>query len=174
MKTTRDGFTLLEMVVAIAIVALLSVVVSQIFLITLRTNTKTEVLKDMKQNGEIALESIVRAIQNAASITCTSPQSIIVEHTDTTSTTFACESTASQTRFIKTTAIGSTYLTAENVTLGGTDCGSSTLTFTCDPTNEAATSVTIVFHLAQQGTPSEAFEQSSVSFQTSVTMRNVQ
>src|SRR3989338_6302737 len=139
MKRTRkeSGFTLLEMVVSLAIVAVVSVVLSQVFIATLRTNTKTEILKDTKQTGEIALETMVRLIQNAKSVTTTcdyagtTSQSIVLINTDDGQTTLACVLDGTTTRLASTSAEGVQYLTTPNVTMGGTSCATSTLEFMC-------------------------------------------
>lgn len=175
----REGFTLLEMVVSLAIIALVSLVLSQVFISTLRTNTKTEILKDMKQNGELALESMVRMIQNSKGITSTCQSagsvanSLTIINEDDGETTFSCLLDNGVTRLASTSAEGDIYLTSNNVTMGGTSCAGSTLEFTCYGGAGIPGSVMITFQLAQSGTSDQAFDDSSESFQTTATMRNV-
>ncbi len=175
---TTAGFTLLEMVVSIAIVALVSTVLSQVFITTLRTNTKTEILKDMKQNGELALETMVRLIQNAKGVTsaCTdvgvTNQSITIVNQDDGETTLGCVLDGSTTRLASSSANGIDYLTSTNVTLGGTSCETSTISFTCKGGLGIENSIMISFSLAQAGTAAQAFEEASEAFQTSASMRN--
>lgn len=172
------GFTLLEMVVSIAIVALVAVVLSQIFLVTLRTNAKTEISKDMKQNGELALESMVRMIQRAKAITSTcvstgtTSQSLQITNDDNGVTTLECLVDGNAVRLASSSANGTEYLTSDNVTLGGTTCGESTLSFVCYGAAGLPASVTISFQLSKAGMSAQSFEQSSESFQTTATMRN--
>lgn len=173
-KNTNAGFSLLEMVVALAIISGISVVLSQVFLTTVRTNTKTEVIKDLKQNGDVALEAITRAVQSAKSITCDSATSLTVVNADATTNTFACVSNGSQTRLSKTDATGLTYLTADSVTMGGADCDTTTFTVTCTDISGSPGAVAVKFSLAANGLSSSAFEQASQTFETSITMRNVQ
>ncbi len=181
MKRTRkeSGFTLLEMVVSLAIVAVVSVVLSQVFIATLRTNTKTEILKDTKQTGEIALETMVRLIQNAKSVTTTcdyagtTSQSIVLINTDDGQTTLACVLDGTTTRLASTSAEGVQYLTTLNVTMGGTSCATSTLEFMCKGGAGVPSSVTVSFQLAQSGVAAGVFEQSSETFQTTAGMRNI-
>ena len=181
MKRTRkeSGFTLLEMVVSLAIVAVVSVVLSQVFIATLRTNTKTEILKDTKQTGEIALETMVRLIQNAKSVTTTcdyagtTSQSIVLINTDDGQTTLACVLDGTTTRLASTSAEGVQYLTTPNVTMGGTSCATSTLEFMCKGGAGVSSSVTVSFQLAQSGVAAGVFEQSSETFQTTAGMRNI-
>jgi len=174
----RDGFTLLELVVSVAIVAVVSAVLSQVFLITLRTNAKTEISKDMKQNGDLALESMVRMIQKAQRITSeclstgTVSQSLTIINDDSAETTYECVLDGSVTKLASTSAEGTEYLTSSNVTIGGTQCTDSSLSFTCAGGAGVPASVTIAFQLSQSGMSDAAFEQTSESFQTTATVRN--
>lgn len=173
------GFTLLEMVVSLAIIALVALVLSQVFVATLRTNTKTELLKDVKQNGELAIESMVRMLQHAQSVTSTcsetgtSASSVTFVNPDGGTTTLGCVLDGTVTRLASTSAEGAVYLTSDDVTMGGASCLGATLRFTCFGGTGVPSSVTISFQLAQSGTPGQAFESSSESFQTTATMRNI-
>lgn len=175
----QSGFTLLEMVVSLAIVAIVSTVLSQVFIATLRTNTKTEILKDVKQTGEIALETMVRQIQNAKSVTTScdyagiTSQSITLVNADNGETTLGCVLDGTTTRLASISAQGTQYLTTPNVTMGGSTCSTSTLEFLCKGGAGVSSSVTISFQLAQSGVAVGVFEQSSESFQTSASMRNI-
>ena len=169
----KDGFTLLEMLVSIAIIAILSTVLSQVFITTLRVNTKTELLKDMKQNGELALETMVRLVQNAKRVDCISSQSILVTSSDNGQTTLECSLTGTTTRIASTSATGTAYLTSTSATLGGANCAGSTLAFDCVSSAGQPTTVTISFQLSQAGTGIGVFDTVSEPFQSSVTTRNI-
>lgn len=175
---TSAGFTLLELVVSIGIVAVVAVVLSQVFLVTLRTNSKTEIAKDMKQNGDLALESMVRMIQKAKQVTSTcaasgtTAQSVTILNPDDGETTYECVLDGETTRLASTSAQGTEYLTASNVTMGGAACSDSTLSLTCFGGTGLPSSITISFELSQTGLTAQSFEQSSESFQTTATMRN--
>lgn len=175
----RSGFTLIEMVVSIAIIAVVGVALTEVFIATIRSNTKTELLKDVKQNGEFALEIMTRMIQNAKEITSacsiagTISTSLTVVGEDSGETTLGCSFDGTSTRVASVSAQGTAYLTSGNVTLGGGSCLGSTLAFTCFGAAGIPTSVMIVFDLAQLGIPEQAFEQASETFQTSVSMRNM-
>lgn len=174
MKRLRhSGFTLLEMIVSMAIIALVSVVLSQVFIATIRTNTKTELLKDMKQNGELALETMTRMIQNAKSVACVLDESVTIVNSDTGQTTFTCVLDGTTTRLASVSAEGTQYLTSSNASLGGSSCAGSTLAFSCTGGIGVPATVTITFQLSQTGAGIAAFEQASESFQTSVGTRNI-
>lgn len=170
-RTDHRGFTLLEMLVSIAIVAIVSIILSQVFISTLRTNTKTELLKDIKQNGELTFETMVRAVQNADDVICSDSKTLVV--TDTSgNTTFTCGLNGSITRIVMQTASGTSYLTTDNATLGGGSCGASSLSFVCTGGTGEPVTVNMSFVLGQAGTGAQKFEEFSESFETSATMRN--
>lgn len=174
------GFTLLELLISVSAIALISVVLGQTFSTTLRTNTKTEILKEVKQNGDLVQETMVRMIQNAQSLssgcdtTGVTSQSITIVNTDGNSTTLVCMDDTSIMRIASVSGSGIVeYLTSDSVTLGGATCGASSLLFVCKGGVGIPSSVTISFILSQPGTPVDQFETSSAIFQTSVTTRNV-
>ena len=169
----KNGFTLLEMLVSIAIIALMSAVLSQVFITTLRVNTKTELLKDMKQNGELALETMVRLIQNAKRVDCVSASEILVTGSDDGQTTLGCAISGSATRIASTSATRTSYLTSKSATLGGATCAGSTLAFVCVSSAGQPTTVTVSFRLSQAGIGSEAFNTVNEPFQSSATTRNI-
>lgn len=172
------GFTLLELLVSIAAIALMSIILSQVFFSTLRTNTKTELLKDVKQNGDIAQEIMVRAIQNAKSVSSScsndgvASQSIDIVNADGDAKTLGCALDGAVTR-IAMTGSSTEYLTSSNVTLGGASCAGSSLAFVCKGGAGSQSTITMTFSLAQKGTPVDQFEKASGSFQTSATTRNL-
>jgi prepilin-type N-terminal cleavage/methylation domain-containing protein len=167
-----NGFTLLEMLVSIVIIALLSIVLSQVFISTLRSNAKTEVLKEVKQSGDTAIDTLTRMVQNAQSVTCTTNQSVAIVNPDGDTSTIACAQVSGNTRLASSSSTMTEYLSSASVSLGGTDCASSTLHFTCATVSGLPTNVAVSFTLSQAGTVGDQFEKASESFQTSVSMRN--
>src|SRR5687768_12900301 len=70
LTTNQLGFTLVEMLVTIAILALMGAVMTEVFVRTLRANNKAQVLSIMKQNGQTALETMDKIVRNATAIHC--------------------------------------------------------------------------------------------------------
>lgn len=175
----QRGFTILELVVSIGAIALMSMVLSQVFFSTLRTNTKTELLKDVKQNGDIAQETMVRMIQNSIDVTSlcdaagTTSTSVDIVNPDGATTTLGCALDGTVTRIASSSGSATDHLTSSNVTLGGTTCAASTLQFLCVGGAGNQRTVTVTFSLAQKDTPVAQFEKASGSFQTSVTTRSL-
>ena len=179
MKPRREGFTLLELITVAGILSFLSIMITQIFFMTIQSNSKTEVTKEVKQNGEYAMEILSRFIQNAKSlqIICdgTKQASIAVTNSDTVETVFGCTDLNGLAKIASTSALGTTYLTNDMVTLekgGDIKCTAIPLTFTCTEVGGLPSSVTIAFSLRQQGTGQSAYEKAGVSFQSGVVIRN--
>lgn len=66
----KNGFTLVEILVAMAIIAIIGVIFVTIFANTLRGSNKSQVLAVLKQNGQAILENISKDIRNADSVIC--------------------------------------------------------------------------------------------------------
>lgn len=175
----KKGFTIIELVVSIGIIAILGLTVSQIFVSTIRTNTKTEILKEVKQNGEFAMEVMVRMIQNAEKVVSvcdgSDQQAITILNQDGYETTFGCAAVGSPViyRVASISATSTQYISSSNVTLGGGSCATSSLHFICSNALGLPNTVVVKMDLAQSGVSPDQFEQSSASFQTSVNTRNV-
>lgn len=173
-----SGFTLIELLVSITILSLVGIVVTQVFFTAVRTNTKTEIAKDVKQNGDLALEIMARMIRGAESITssCSSGGSkttaLTLQNPDEDTTTFGCYNDGSVLRIASTSGSSKRdYLTNTNVSLTGESCPGS-LSFVCTTVSGVYTAVEIAFDLSQKGSPLSQSEKANASFRTSVMMRN--
>lgn len=177
----KKGFTLIELVVAVAIIAGLGTVLVQVLFTTTRSSTKVERLTDVKQGGEYAMNMIERMIRNARSFTasCTSDgsassPSVVVTSPDGNETTFVCalDDTNGVTRIASVSAFGTQYLTSSSVTLGASCDVVDTLAFYCTSIADIPKSLKVSFQLSQKGTPVDQFEKASTAFQTSIGLRN--
>ncbi len=75
MKKKIDGFTLIEILVVIAILTVIGVILTEIFFRTVRGNSKAELISRIKQNGQTALETIDKTLRSADGIVCTNADS---------------------------------------------------------------------------------------------------
>ena len=171
------GFTLLELMIAVAIIAGIGSVIAQAFFLTTKSNTKVEVLKDVKQNGDYAIAVMERMIRNSRSVTSscagTATASLSIKNPDGASTTFGCLVDSSVTRLASTSGTRTDYLTGTSVSLGGIDCTTAALLFTCSSVAAGQASVKISFTLSQKNAQTlDIAEQSQTQFQTSVNLRN--
>ncbi len=175
--STDAGFTLVEILVAIGIFALMSGVLSSVFFATLRTNTKTQIQKEVKQNGDFVLDIMTRMIQNSRKVSSacgslvSSNPSIDIVNPDGGTTTFECRDDGGILRIASTSAGVSAYLSSPSVTLAGTDC-TTALAFTCVVAPDGSQSIKIDFTLTQKGSSPKTYEQASNKFGTTVTLRN--
>ena len=72
MKHNTTGFTFVEILVTAGIIALMSGIAAQIFISSSRNGAKSDLIRNIKQNGEFSLEVITRMIQSAKRITACS------------------------------------------------------------------------------------------------------
>lgn len=174
--TKQQGFTLLEIIVSVSALSILSILLTQVFVTTIRSNTKNEVTKEVKQNGALVLADMTRMIQNALDVTSACPDtgltgsSLTITNPDAGTTTFECKSDSGVLR-ISSTSAAPAYLTSTAVTLVGADCASAfKVTCTLLPTNKK--SVNISFSLSQGGKSPAKIDQATEPFETTVTTRN--
>ncbi len=179
----KSGFTLLEILVTISVMGIIGILISQVFFTTTRANTKIELLKDIKQNGQFAMDTMTRMIRAATDInsTCattgTQGSSLQITNPNGQVTTFGCvlDNTSGATRIASSSATTSEYLTSQNVSLGGTSCSGDpnmTLIFTCTSFADQPARVKINYVLNQLGSPSDSYQTAKQAFETTVSMRN--
>jgi len=187
-----QGFTLLELLVVSVILALLSVIIAQVFFTTMRTNSKTETVRDVKGNGDRAIDTMNRLIQNAKSVqmpsSCpeyplvgTTIKKIILTNFDEGVTTLKCVQEVvggvSIARIASSSATQTVYLMNSNVSVydpigSANACTNNALAFTCSSVGTIPSSITIKFTLHQANSAASVVDTSSGSFQTSVIVRN--
>jgi len=173
----KNGFTLIEVLVSVGVIGVLSILIVQSFFSTLRNNTKTELMKDLKQNGDYAMQTMVRMIQNAEQISdCSDTHSLSVVNLDGFTTVFASYPNNSVCKISSTSAMTTYDLTSDNVTMTYPVSGSCTdaITFACDSIAGVPSKVTINFTLVQKGSSPDSYERASVAFQNAAIIRNHQ
>lgn len=184
----RQGFTLLELLVSAGVLSLVSVIIAQVVFTTVRLSARTEMMKEMKQNGGISMDVVKRMIQNARSVSIVcdgQPKSeLTLKNIDGGDTTLSCKQDPSYTDFdvfriaSSSATLGrSTYLSSGNMTLvtagGLAECGvadseDAALYFSCS--NETA--IHVVFRLHGWNEKSGKFEGDSETFQSTIIERN--
>lgn len=176
------GFTLMEILISVGILATVGVLIVQVVFTTTNVNTKAALLADIKQNGEFAMDVMSRHIRGAASVEtncgiqeATTPSAAIrtLEHA---TTTLLCHSDGVAARIASMDAQANiSYITGNTVTLsasGLTSCDDSTLSFSCLSGTGVAEPVTIQFTLRQTGTGTSIYDVSERSFVNTVNVRN--
>lgn len=85
--TRKNGFTLAEILVVIAIIAVIGTIMVAIFINTLRGSNKSQVLSVIKQNGQSVLENMDKVIRGADKVVCISTldnNTLVVKNSDET------------------------------------------------------------------------------------------
>ena len=65
---SSKGFTLAEIVVVMGVVAIAGVIITQIFLSSVRSGTKAQILDAIKQNGQLALDLMDKTIKTSDNV----------------------------------------------------------------------------------------------------------
>ncbi|MDO8573520.1 MAG: type II secretion system protein [Candidatus Daviesbacteria bacterium] len=66
----KNGFTLVEIIVVMAIVAIVGLIMVVIFTNTLRGSNKAQILSVIKQNGQAVLENMDKTVRSADHLVC--------------------------------------------------------------------------------------------------------
>lgn len=174
----NSGFTLIEIIITTSIIAILGMVITQVLSTTTRTNTKVGIMSDVKQNGDYALLMMERLIRSARQVTSSCSEagstldSVVLENTDGNTTTLTCAYDGSASRVASVSGIVTSYLTGTNVTLGGSSCSGSSLSFTCQGIQGGSQTISIAFSLSQGNASQFISEQSTIPFQSTIMVRN--
>mgnify|MGYP001565296663 CR=1 FL=1 len=68
----KKGFTLVEILVVIAVLSVVGVIITTIFIRNLRGSNKAQIISSIKQNGQIVLENMDKTVRNADNLVCIS------------------------------------------------------------------------------------------------------
>ena len=160
----KRGFTLIEILVVIGILAIIMVVGSTSFFNLLRGSTKTKTATLVKENGDYALGVIARMIRNAREISDCNPSmsSIEILNPDGRLTEFSCDK--------DTISSNSAAIISRQVKVKSDSCS-----FNCQEGGPLQPDVvTIGFTLTQaDGATGRPEEQVSIDFKTTISLRNV-
>lgn len=70
-RKANSGFTLIETLITISIVGVIGLMITDLMLRTLKGNTKTQLISQIKQNGQEAMFIIEQAVRFASPVLCT-------------------------------------------------------------------------------------------------------
>lgn len=183
-KLAWSGFTLVELLVSLSILAILSTAVVSSFVTTLGRSAKVKVLKDVETDGKYAIRVMERMIRAAEEIegSCeANMSSLTIKNTDGGITEFNCNSLISGRRCLASNSAnpanaaclispGSQVAIEEGRRVCRFDCSQGEAEGSTTVGNPVR--VGIDFKLKQSGTTTRVEEEAVLNFETTVTLRN--
>ena len=167
-RRRRSGFTLIEIIVVVGILGIVTVMGTNLFFSILRGSTKTKILQLVKQNGDYAISVMGRMIRNARSVNG-GGSSITIVNPDGMPTTFSCGDIDIPLDGKSEIASNGARLISNEVKVE--NC-SGIFSVTPGEVGVSPAAVTINFTLSQAGVTTRLEERASVSFQTTISLRN--
>jgi prepilin-type N-terminal cleavage/methylation domain-containing protein len=166
----NNGFTLIEVLVVMALLATVAVIISNMFFTTFRSSTKTKSLTTVKQNGDYTLSVMERLIRGSKEVMSSCPEvppeapavtnNITIGMLNGDEIVFSCDLEN------KLIASNGANLTSNKVKL-------DSCSFECRSGGEFYPQiVTIDFTLSQAGETAGEEEQAKIDFKTTVVTRN--
>ena len=162
--TKGRGFSLIEVLIVIAIFSVIALVISQTLFTTLKGAAKQEVSATIKQEGNYVIAAMERAIHNSTSITACGGQRIDYRDADARVGAFVCDTAAG------TVASGS----AVPIVITGTRVSVTGCSFTCSPAVAPYKSVDVnmTFEARDIGGALRTEEKTRVQLRTKIYLRN--
>lgn len=158
----QRGFTLVELLVVVTVFAFLGLLLTNSLFSILKSNTKSELIKEIRQNGSFALDVMTKKLTGGSNTRCySSPSRVVFDDVGGREITFLCGSDyiASQSAGITTQLVGQGKFSV-------TSCA-----FSCQNVG-AYRKVTINFTLSQPGTSTRQEELARQSFSKVILVRN--
>lgn len=162
-----SGFSLVELLIVVVLMGMISIMISEVFIMTIRSHVKSEIIKEIKQSGDFAMSVMESMVRNATDITVpscnTNLQTFTITNPDGNDTTFDCSDS---------TAIASVSAVRQSLTSEKTTVALCTFRVICPPTAVASKYVLINFTLRQKDGSAAMEQQASEEFQTTVVLRS--
>jgi prepilin-type N-terminal cleavage/methylation domain-containing protein len=155
----NKGYSLMEMIVVISLLGVVGVIVSGFLITTMKANSKAEITKEVRQNGDYVLSVMQGAILNSLSVGCTPPNIIRVIDANNQPIVFKCAADGISSNSAK--------LTGTNVAVKNCD-------FSCPLSPGKPTKVIINFSIGNKGVDANLRpeEKTTVNFKSEVITRN--
>ena len=177
-RETQRGFTLIETLVVVGIMAIVAVVSSNMFFTVFKSSGKTKVLTKVKENGDYALSVMERLIRDSQEVVTNTDNKICesgmnylkFKRADGSTIEFGCLDEGEDNGRI---ASNSARLTSSEVKVDSCsfDC-SCYPDCTSEGTKFYPKTITIKFILSQIGATVRPEEEAIINFQTTVSTRN--
>jgi prepilin-type N-terminal cleavage/methylation domain-containing protein len=163
----KTGFTMIEILVAVAIIGLLSIVISQSIFVSVRSNVKLENMKDLKQNGDYAVGFITRLIQNAKAVNQCDSQLGLLNFDGTVTWVYTLFNRVIYQIQNGTNYGDPQYITADNLMVPG-------IAYTCTKIGGIFRTVKFSFTISELNSNSQVnYDAPTMPFTTTVNLRNI-
>lgn len=178
--SNKEGFTLIELMIVIVLVGIIGTITTQVFLINLRSQNKSEILKEVKQNGDYAtsiMESMIRNAGDVLTSQCNDSSltnMLTIVNQDGYSTTFDCSDDIKIASVSSTSPYAPESLTSNHVKV--TNCFFELI---CPTPALSPKYVYMGFRICQEGADtcpdninSSVDARATLDYETTVTLRN--
>ncbi|MBI4130604.1 hypothetical protein HY468_04760 [Candidatus Roizmanbacteria bacterium] len=183
MSTTKQrGFTIMELLVGGAVFVVITILVNNILLNLLRGTVKQDVIRNVKQNGDFAMEVMMNKIRSARrldpAVNCIANlNQLTITNNDGSTSRFYYDAATTQKIVDEiTNVLGVTarYLTTDVTTIDSTQ-PAERLTFDCVALPGGETKITVHFTLRQRNAnpaTARSEEEALVRFENMAAIRN--
>src|SRR3990172_5764494 len=113
---SKKGFTLLELLVVTAILGILIGVASNVFLAVLRSQNKTTITNEVRQNATLLIDLFERDVRSAEDVVVTGVNQITLNYSGDTSVVWECDDTVLAGENRRFTRNGEVVTNAEPIT----------------------------------------------------------
>lgn len=164
MKKWRQGISLIEILVVVAIFAILGIIITRSIFLTLQGSKKSATLVNVRENVDHAMGIIERNLRNANSISeCPNSDPAVINYIDQNgkSSSFSCKDLDLSDSYI---ASGSARLTSNTIKLVG-------CSFTCVP-GTSANPPSVIVNIEAQDAVVVGAQGGDVTTTTQIFLRN--
>ncbi len=171
-KNLQKGFTLVEILVVVTLLGLIGIIITQVFILGVRSQVKNEVMKEVRQNGDFivnVIESMTRSAIDILETDCnTSTQELSIVNQDGYTTIFSCENNniASTSAYPEPSPTVTVNLNTAKVKI--TDCS---FRLVCPTPPIVPKYVLFNFTVSQAGSDTSPEQVSSMDYQSTVSLR---
>lgn len=167
------GFSMIELLVVVALVGLIGTITTQVFILAIQTQGKSEVIKEVKQNGDYAFSVMEIMIRNSTDISAscneTSTQ-LNIQNPDGFNTVFDC--TGSNISSISASEGVNPTPTGAPLTNSRVKVTSCTFRVVCPTPPINPKYVYVQYTVSQAGSGTGPKDTSSLDYQTTISLRN--